>query len=256
MTPFADNFVQSELGSVLELLLSYDIILLTIYYAKMKQYLLLFFCTITFYAIATAQELEEVDMDMSLGNNNGFILDLPEYDYKFATQVWKDYLKEFRGKTKRVKRSSELFTDDATISYMSSNSVDLYSKIDRSGSGCALNIWFDLGGAFLDSENHGEAREGVDLFLNGYQKKLKVGQIKNELSGEQKELKSLEGKLAKLQSLNDRYHKEIENWKEKIAANEDKIKTNINDQSDMENAIGSQKDKVKDVEVKLAKAEN
>ena len=193
---------------------------------------------------------------MSLGNNNGFILELPEYDQKFAAQVWKAYLKQFKGKTKKVKRSSELFTDDATISYMSSNSVDLYSNIERSGSGSSLNIWFDLGGAFLDSENHSEAREGVDLFLNGFQKELNVEQIKDELSAEQKELKSLEGKLSKLQSLNDRYHKEIENWKEKIAANEEKIKTNVNDQADMENAIGGQKEKVKDVEVKLAKAEN
>ena len=193
---------------------------------------------------------------MSLGRNNGFILDLPEYDVKFATQVWKSYLKEFKGKTKKVKRSTELFSDDVTISYMSSNTVDLYSKIERSGTGSTLNIWFDLGGAFLDSENHAEAREGVDLFVEGFQKDLNVEQIKDELSTEQKELKSLEGKLSKLQSLNDRYHKEIENWKEKIAANEEKIKTNVNDQADMENAIGGQKDKVKDVEVKLAKAEN
>jgi len=193
---------------------------------------------------------------MSLGVNNGFSLELPDYDHKFTADIWRKYLKEFKGKTKKVKRSSELFTDDASIAYLSSNTVDLYSDIERAGNGSSVNIWIDLGGSFIDSENHSEAFEGVEMLLERFRKKLNVEQIKRELSEEEKELKSLENQLRKLQSLNERFHKEIENWKKKIAENEEKIATNVNDQSDVDKAIVDQKDKVKDVEVKLAKAEN
>ncbi len=221
----------------------------------MKKYLLVILAFSGLSALS-AQDYEEGEMTMNLGVNNGFALDLPDYDSKFAMSTWRDYLKQFKGKTKKVKRSSELFTDDATISYLSSNTIDIYSKVDKSGGGSELEIWFDLGGAFLSTEVHEEAAEGVGLFLDGFQKKLNVESIKMELASEEKELKSLESKLKKLHSLNERYHREIESWKEKIAANEDKIAVNIQDQADMEGAIEGQKKKVKDVEVKLAKAEN
>lgn len=217
---------------------------------------LLFTMSLTTTNILNAQYIEEGIMDMSLGANNGFTLDLPEYDYKFTLATWKDYLKDFRGKTKKVKRSSELFTDDATISYLATGSIDLYSLVEKVGNGSAVNTWFDLGGTFIDTENQTEASEGVELFLNGFKKQLKVEQIKIELSAEEKELKSLEQRLKKLVNLHEKYNKEIENWKVKIAENENKITTNVRDQEDMESAIKGQKDRVKDVEVKLAKAES
>ena len=202
------------------------------------------------------QAISESIMQMNLGANNGFSMDLPDYDQKFTAGVWRDYLKDFKGKTKKVKRSTELFTDDANISYLSDNTVDLYSDVERSGNGSTLNLWVDLGGAFADSENHGEAVEGIELFLEGFAKQLNVETIKLELKAEEKELKSLQSKLSKLQNLNEKYHREIENWKEKISQNEEKIVVNIKDQEDAESAIDQQKDKVKDVELKLAKAEN
>ena len=203
-----------------------------------------------------AQDFEENEMAMSLGVNNGYAIEFPDYDYKFTNATWRDYLKGFKGKTKKVKRSSELFTDDATISYLSSNTIDLYSKVDKAGGGSALQIWFDLGGAFLSTADHAEAEDGVKLFLEGFQKQLNVETIKLELASEQKELKNLESKMKKLQSLNERYHREIENWKKKIGENEEKISTNVQDQADVEGAIENQRGKVQDVEVKLAKAEN
>ena len=162
----------------------------------MKKYILIalaFSCL----NLMSAQDFEEGEISMNLGVNNGFTLDLADYDYKFTSSTWRDYLKEFKGKTKKIKRSSELFTDDATISYLSSNTIDLYSKVDKSGGGSTLEVWFDLGGAFLSTEVHEEAAEGVALFMDGFKKKLNVESIKLELNSEQKELKSLESKLKK-----------------------------------------------------------
>ena len=91
--------------------------------------------------------------------------------------------------------------------------------------------------------------------LEGYKKALNVENIKNELASQEKELKELDKKLARLENLNNRYHKEIEDWKKKIVENEEKIEMNVKEQVDMRTTIEKQKETVREVEVKLAKAE-
>lgn len=202
-----------------------------------------------------AQEIEETVATMSLGQQNAMILELP-YDAKFAESIWKDYLKTFKGRSKKVKKSDEVFTDNASIDYISNNTVDIYSIVQKSGDGSQLKMWMDLGGGFVNSENFPDAYEGVKVMLSGYEKLLNVENIKIELKNEESRLKDLEKDLSKLERLNEKYHKEIEDWKAKIAENETQITTNVKDQDDMKKTIDDQKETIRQVEVKLAKAEN
>lgn len=202
-----------------------------------------------------SQAIEEEMKSMSLGSHNSIVLSMPDYDNKFANKVWRDYIKSFKGKTKKVKRSKEYFTDDARIMGVSTNTVDMYWIINSAGNGSTLTLWTDLGGAFLNSEEHANEYEAMAIMLTGFEKQLNVENIKLELKDEESELQELEKKLARLEKLNDKYHKEIEDWKRKIIENEEKIEINIQDQNTMRMAIDKQKESVRGVEVKLAKAE-
>lgn len=210
----------------------------------------------TGYVVGFSQDLTESVQSMSIGANNSLTLDLPMYDDKFVEKHWKDYLRDFKGKAKKVKRSSELFSDDAEISYMSNNSIDIYSQIKKAGDGSELIVWFDLGGAFLNSDDHPEAYQGALTFFDGLQNLFKVENIKLELKDEEKNLKDLERELTKLEKLNEKYHKQIEDWKSKIAENEQLIDQNLLDQEGAQRAIDDQKEVIRSVEVKLANAEN
>ena len=221
---------------------------------KVKHSLLFGFILLS-YSTFYAQDIEEMMASMSLGDHNAIILHLP-YEAKFADNIWKDYLKTFKGKSKKVKRSDEVFTDDANISYISSNTVDIYSVIQSDGDGSELKLWMDLGGGFVDSQNFPDAYEGVKVFLQGYEKQLNVENIKLELKNEESRLKDLERDLSKLERLNEKYHKEIEDWKAKIAENESLIEKNVMEQDDAKKIIDDQKETIRQVEVKLAKAEN
>ena len=222
----------------------------------MKQKYLLLLLSLPFFLPASyGQDLEESVEQMSLGQHNAITLSLP-YDLKFAENVWKDYLKTFKGKNRRVKRSDEVFTDDANIPYISNNTVDLYSYIKRDGDGSILKLWMDLGGGFVDSQNFPDAYEGVRVLMQGFEKQLNVENIKLELKNEENRLKDLERDLSKMEKMNEKYHKEIEDWKKKIAENEDLIEVNDKDQIDMKSTIESQKENIRQVEVKLAKAES
>ncbi len=217
--------------------------------------ILMAFCLSSLSIYAQSSVDEEV-RGMNLGANNATVLTLPQYDSKLAEKVWKSYIKNYDGKTKRVKRSKESFTDDASIPAISSNTVDMYSIIESDGAGSKLILWTDLGGSFLNSEDHQEAYEGMMVFLDGYQRDLNIEQIKLELKAEEGELKDMEKNLNKLQRQNEKYHREIEDWKSKIAENEDLIKTNVNDQEEMQATIEGQKEEIRDVEIKLAKAKS
>ncbi len=205
--------------------------------------------------ILHGQAIDEEMKSMSLGSHNAIVLSIPDYDSKFANNVWRDYIKSFKGKTKKVKRSKEYFTDDARIMGVSTNTVDMYWIINSAGNGSTLTLWTDLGGAFLNSEEHSNEYEGMAVMLLGFEKQLNVENIKVELKAEESELKELEKKLARLEKLNDKYHKEIEDWKRKIIENEELIEINIQDQASMRMAIDKQKESVRGVEIKLAKAE-
>jgi hypothetical protein len=205
--------------------------------------------------ILHGQAIDQEMKSMSLGLHNAIVLSIPDYDSKFANNVWRDYIKSFKGKTKKVKRSKEYFTDDARIMGVSTNTVDMYWIINSAGNGSTLTLWTDLGGAFLNSEEHSNEYEGMAVMLLGFEKQLNVENIKVELKAEESELKELEKKLARLEKLNDKYHKEIEDWKRKIIENEEKIEINIQDQGSMRMAIDKQKESVRGVEIKLAKAE-
>lgn len=221
---------------------------------KVKHSLLLGFILLSSSTVF-AQDIDEMMASMSLGDHNAIVLHMP-YEAKFADNIWKDYLKNFKGKSKKVKRSDEVFTDDANISYISNNTVDIYSVIQSDGDGSELKLWMDLGGGFVDSQNFPDAFEGVKVFLQGYEKALNVENIKVELKNEENRLKDLERDLSKLERLNEKYHKEIEDWKAKIAENESLLEKNVIDQDEAKKMIDDQKETIRQVEVKLAKAEN
>lgn len=211
--------------------------------------------TVLLLSNAEAQDIEESLEQMTLGQQNAIIVSLP-YHVKLVEDVWKDYLKSFKGKSKKQKRSDIVFTDDATISYISDNTVDIYSEVKKNGDGSHLKIWMDLGGGFVDSRKFPDAYDGVIRFVQGLERDLEVENIKIELKEEEKNLSDLEKTLSKLERLNEKYHKEIENWKEKIAENEELIEVNFSDQKEAQKAIDAQKEAVRLVEVKLSEAES
>ncbi len=221
----------------------------------MKSKLSIFLFLVFVYPSAIySQDITEVVENMSIGQHNAVILSLP-YDVKFVDTVWKDYLKTFKGKSRKVKKSDEVFTDDASVSYISNNTVDIYSVVLKNGEGSQLKMWMDLGGGFVDSQNFPDAYNGVQTMLQGFQKQLNVENIKIEFKNEETRLKDLEKDLSRLEKLNEKYQKEIEDWKAKISENEGLIDVNIKEQSEMQKSIEDQKKTLRMVEVKLARAE-
>lgn len=192
----------------------------------------------------TAQVVQEGLKPMSKGTNNCFYLELPSADNKLAADVWKDFVKDYKGKTKYNKKQKEYFTDNATIKDMSENTVDIYARFDPA----QITVWYNLGGAYLSSAVHPDRYPAVGKMLAAYYLALSIELAKADVKQKEQELKTLRNDLKKLENENNDYNETIKKAKGAIAKAEKDIEANQQQQTAKQQAI-----KEKEAEVEEAK---
>ncbi len=214
--------------------------------------LLLFFAFFAQYAPLNAQ-IAEQEKTMSQGLHNALVLELPDCQDKFVDKLWKKYLKDYKGgKTKKVKKEPELFTDDVQIPAIGgANTVDLYTRIRENGDDVFLSLWVDLGGAYLNSAEHPDRYLEGEKLLMRFALEVTKEKIKIEIKNEEDKLKDFERTLKKLERANDNYHRDIEQAKEKIKKAEDNIEKNVQEQDSTRKQIEDQQEVVRKVIQKL-----
>ncbi len=203
-------------------------------------------------------QISEGVRSMSMGSNNSLSLDIPNSDAKLAKKVWSTYIKKNAkgGKTKSNRKTGETFTDDAGIvSIGGANTVDVYAKFADAGDMSNVTVWFDLGGAYLNSDDHPDRYQEGEKFLMRFAIAVAVEATKLELKAEEKKKKDMERDLSSLASKKEGYHRDIEEAKAKIADREAKIEQNIKDQEmtktaiqDQEGVIDAIKERLKELE--------
>ncbi len=186
-----------------------------------------------------AQEINEMDKIMSLGNKNAFVIDHDRANKKMAEKCWESYMKEY-GKAKRNRKAKEYETLEAKISLISSDKLGVY-YIAEEGNGQATSfIFFDDGSQFMSSENAGDKIESIYTFLTPFVFEVEKAVIQEDLDNEEKTLKGLNKDLEKLEKTNKNLHKDIEDWKKKIAEAEAAIEQNLVDQENKKTEISNQ----------------
>lgn len=208
--------------------------------------------TATVAAPAAVSLVREGERTMSQGSKNALTIDLPKTSAKFAEKLWKDYAKQFKGDTKKDKKSEEWFTDNAMIADIGgTNTVDMYAKFSESGETTTLGLWIDLGGAYVASKDFTEKYAAAEKILSDFALHVEKEHTKIQLDEQNDALKKLEKQQRNLEKENTGLHDDIENWKKKIAKAEDDIKTNEKNQADTKEKIENQKKLVEEVQKKL-----
>jgi hypothetical protein len=201
------------------------------------------------YSAASVKESERL---MSQGNKNAMTVDLPKTTAKFAEKMWKDYTKQFKGDTKRDRKTDEIFTDNAQIPAVGgSNTVDMYVKFAESGDMTTMTTWIDLGGAYVNSKDHADKYKETEKILQNFALTVAREQTTIQLKEQQDEMKSLEKQQRRLEEKNTDLHKDIENYKKKIQQAETDIQTNLKAQEETKLKMEAQKKVVEEVQKKL-----
>lgn len=221
----------------------------------MKKLIFTTFLTIACFAISFGQ-IEESQKAMSTGVETAFSIVIPDASEKDMEKIWKSYMKPYKGKTKKNRKTKEIFTDNATIPQLSSNSIDVYAKMNEVNGEVLLSVWFDLGGGFLSTETHPDKASAAQILVLQYALEVSKKTTGDELKNEEKNLKKLEKELAKLEKENSTFHKNIEMYKKKIQEAEANIKNNEAEQVNKNGEIENQKGKVETVKKKLEELDN
>ncbi len=201
------------------------------------------------YSIAHVRESDEY---MDAGTHNALIIKVDVNDARFVDRVWKDYMKKFGGKVKKIRGGSETVTTDASIVGVNGvEDMQVFAKTSGgSGSNVQLVVWFDLGSEYLTSSMKGKFLS-AEKFLADFAQGVKVAATDNELSDAEKKLRALENDLDKLRRQNNGYHKDIEDAERKIAQAKENIIKNEGQQTEAEQIIELQKEVVGEIKSRL-----
>lgn len=199
----------------------------------------------------SAQEIPAINQDaklMSIGSKNAFVISYEGVGTKEVTAQWQKALKKYKTKVKKNK-AKELFADDATMPDISTNTVDVYATISEDGANKAtiLTVWYDLGGAFLNAQDHPVQAEAAQNMLNDFSLQIGAISAEDKLEMEEDNLKNLQKELKKLEKEKEDGLSEIEKAKKLIADTEKMIEENAATQA-------TKKDEIKSQEIAVEKA--
>ncbi len=168
-------------------------------------------------------QVKEAKRFMSQGQNNALVVSLQKSDKEDVEKEWMRIVKQFGGKTKKISKTGEIFTDNANIPAMSRNTVDVYALIEERGPDAELVVWFDLGGAFLGSEMHTTRFPYAEKLLGDMSLKVSEAAMEQELAKQEAQLNNLAEKLKELRAEKGEITNEIMKFVDKITEAKNKI---------------------------------
>lgn len=211
----------------------------------MKTLLSVLFMATTIGLFAQKREISvaEGNYNFSVGSKNAIILTIPNSDKKVVEGVLKKEIKSWGGK---MKASSGEYTTFQSVDkkLFDGKTFDTYTKIFQDEKNVKIAVATDLGGAFLNSNQHqaqfDQFRERLYQFGVSAGQAMVASDVKTEegiLKDQQKELKSMDKQVSS-------YQKQINSYQKKIDENNKKIE-------DLKNQITIKKFNISQQEEKI-----
>lgn len=203
------------------------------------------------YSLSTSQVME-AQKTMSKGQNSSISIDIYDIAPSYTDDVYKDFIKEFKGKIKKDKKSNEWFSDDAKVAGIANGApIDIYSKIEGSGNRSTVTMWVDLGAGYINSSTYPREYAEAQRLLEKFAQSVRVAKAEDELGLVEKDMKKLDSDMKKLKKDKEDYQQEIEKCKAKIKEAEAGIIKNEEDQRNKQISIEQQSIKVEDAKTKV-----
>ena len=187
----------------------------------------------SFYVTSFAQEgrvsqfvVNEIKAVMSKGENPGMEIFMAEAKPGNVEKAWASAMKKYKAKVSIDKKTGQTFTDNAMITEVSENTVDIYSSVTGDDKGAKITVFVDLGGGFISSADHPQAFAAMETQLRAFALSQVHAEIDNQIKAEEKIFSNLENELKTLIKNNESYHKEIEKNNQNIVTREKNIVDN------------------------------
>lgn len=180
-------------------------------------------------------------LSMSEGLHEAVVFTADQIDDRDVERLWRDFIKIYKGKTKRNRRAGEYITKEASLVDLGgAEPVDIYFKAEEYGENTRVSVWFMTKGAFLMLSENPALQKSAEEFLDKFRLEIKISRVDEQLDNASDQLQDLERDLGKLDRLKNRYEKRIENAKEEIEDNKNNIEENLEEQETLKQKIVEQ----------------
>lgn len=188
---------------------------------------------------------------MSQGNNEALILPLKKTSKKQVEDAWTKFIKNYKGKTKKDKKSGEIFSDNAMIKEVSDNTIDVYAKVIEKNEDTDLVVWFNLGGAYLNPVAHGDQYAAATQMLENFQLTVSTAALEEQIKEQEGLLKKMGNDLDGLKKDQTNAEDDIKKYEKKIEEARKAIEESLAAQKAKENEIDGQKKVIEELSTKL-----
>jgi len=190
---------------------------------------------------------------LSKGVYEALVIQIPSLKKKTTASLWTDFTNDFySSRSKYNRKTKEYFTDDANIAGIGKgNTVDIYTVIEENGDGSVLNMWIDLGGAYLSHSEHQDRYVEAEKMLIRFGLEAAKEKIRLDIKQQEKDLDNLQGDLKKLGNAKERLEQEIEKAKATIVQAEQNIAENEKQQEAKGEEISTQQTLIEETKKKL-----
>jgi len=204
--------------------------------------------TLTFAQKIKVQESREKIGD---GSNNAMVVIIYGADDKDVERAWKDLVKKY--KPEKVFKKGDVVADNATISSISLNTMDIYARAEKDGENAKFIVGFDLGGVFLSKSMHSSEYKTAERIVYDFAIDQAIKAVEAELKEAEKEQNKMGKDMDKLVKDNEKLHSNIEKWTDQIEQAKKDIETNVKDQENKKKEIEYQIKHVGEIKDKKSK---
>jgi flagellar motility protein MotE (MotC chaperone) len=174
-----------------------------------------------------------------------------ESDGPSILRSWKKRMRDANAKVKNS--GDEVFADNAMLSDLSNNAIDVYASIQKENEGVRFSVAFDLGGTYLsESQNSGGFRAAKKMIYT-YALEVTKEAIDLQIKNAEAEAKKLEWKQTDLERDNEHLHRDIDSYKEKISKAEKGIEENLKSQEENKKKIAEKNKALEEIKAKALK---
>ncbi len=202
-----------------------------------------------------AQNIQENERTMSQGSKPGFAMNVSDLDAKETERLWIDYLKDSKAKTKKDRKTNEVFADDASVPAISSNLMDIYATFTERNKQTEIIVWVDLGGAFLARRQHPDKIDAFEQWLSEFGRRARVRKIELEQEAEELIFKDQKKEFDKLIKEEERLKKEIADAEQRINQAKKELEVNNANQNNRRQEMERQQMKIQEIEAKKKRVE-
>jgi len=170
-------------------------------------------------------ETQQVRMEMSKGEQPGFMVEIPEANRAIAEHLWEKAMRH-KTKSKMERIGNEYIILATMVDRISPNPVSLYAMMLEEGKAMSFYVFVESDSVFVSEEDDMITAAAIKKELTLFAKDVFKETVKWQAKNEEGKLKELERELKSLERANEKMHKHIAVNLEEIAQHEAAVEQN------------------------------